>query len=104
MAKFSFNYKGKKFNIDVKECKTYFSKASGLMFRKKSPALLFIFKKKNNQAIHSFFCVDFIAIWFNRGKVVDVQFVKPWKTNVRPALKFDKLLEIPENNESFGKF
>ena len=101
MADFSFIFKGKKFNIDVKECKTYFSKMMGLMFRKKSKPLLFIFKKKNSSAIHSFFCVDFIAVWFDNGKVVDVQLVKPWRFYIKPIGKFDRLLEIPSNSNDF---
>ncbi len=103
MAKFSFNLKGKKFDIDVRECRTIFQKMMGLMFRKKSKPLLFIFSRETSESIHSFFCVDFIAIWFNKGKIIDVQLVKPWKINIKPLRKFDKLLEIPENNDNFEK-
>ena len=102
MVKFNFIYKNKKFSINVKECKGYFSKMSGLMFRKKSLPLLFIFNKPVRQAIHSFFCVEFVGIWFNRGKIVDVKHVKPWKFYVIPSGKFDKLLEIPVNNPNFN--
>jgi uncharacterized membrane protein (UPF0127 family) len=98
---FKFNYKGKTFNIDVKECRSIFSKASGLMFRKKSKPLLFIFKKLNNQPIHSFFCVPFIAIWFNGNKIVYVKLVNLWKISEKPKVKFDKILEIPTNNHFF---
>ena len=102
MVKFIFKYKKKKFNIDVCECRTVFQKMSGLMFRKKSPALLFIFNKKNNSAIHSFFCVEFITIWFNKGKIIDIKLVKPWKISIKPIGKFDKFLEIPSNKKDFN--
>ena len=100
--KFNFKYKGKNFNIDVEKCENYFSRASGLMFRKKSKPLLFIFNGKTKQAIHSFFCVPFIAVWFDGEKIVDAKFVKPWRFSVKPKEKFDKLLEIPVNDENFN--
>jgi uncharacterized membrane protein (UPF0127 family) len=103
MVKFLFEYKNRKFNIDVEECKTYLSKASGLMFRKKSKPLLFIFSRGTRESIHSFFCVNFIAIWFDNGEIVDVKLVKPWKIYIKPRRKFYKLLEIPENDENFTK-
>jgi uncharacterized membrane protein (UPF0127 family) len=98
MVNFNFELEGKKFNIEVEECKTIFQRASGLMFRKKSKPLLFIFPNENKQPIHSFFCKSFIAIWFNKDKIVDVKIVKPWKISVIPNHNFDKLLEIPDND------
>ena len=102
--KFKFKYKGKDFELDVKECKNIFSKMSGLMFRKKSKPLLFYFGKSRRGSIHSFFCKPFFAIWFNGGKVVDEKFVKPWIFWIQPKEKFDKLLEIPSNSKVFSKF
>ena len=104
MTKFSFNYKGKKINIDVLECRTFFQKMHGLMFRKKSKPLLFIFEKKTFEGIHSFFCIPFIAIWFDSNKIVGIKYVKPWKFYVAPNKKFDKLLEIPVGNPEFQLF
>jgi len=104
MVNFSFNYKGKKINIDVLECNTIFQKIHGLMFRKKSKPLLFIFNKKNREGIHSFFCLPFIAIWFDSNKIVSIKYVKPWRIYVRPSRKFDKLLEIPIGNKEFKLF
>ena len=52
MVNFSFNYKNKKYSLDVKECRSIFSKGSGLMFRKKSRPLLFIFDNPDNEAIN----------------------------------------------------
>ena len=104
MVKFNFIYKKKKINIDVKECRNFFSKASGLMFRKKSKPLLFIFSRETHEAIHSFFCLPFFAIWFRGNKIIDVQYVKPWRFYVKSLRKFDKLLEIPMNDNNFCKF
>jgi len=103
MVNFSFNYKGKKFNIDIKECRSIFSKTHGLMFRRKSKPLLFIFNNSTSESIHSFFCVPFIAIWFDGKKIIDIKYVKPWKFYVKPSKKFDKLLEIPINGKNFNQ-
>ena len=102
--KFKFNFKSKDFELDVKECKTILSKISGLMFRKKSPCLLFYFDKPRRYRIHSYFCKPFFAIWFNKDKIIDEKFIKPWIFWIQPKEKFDKLLEIPSNSEVFSKF
>ncbi len=104
MVKFNFNYKGKRISLDVKECKSVFSKISGLMFRKKSPCLLFYFGKLRRWRIHSFFCKPFYAIWFNGNKIVDEKFVRPWIFWIQPKKKFDKLLEVSSSNENFKRF
>ncbi len=87
--------KGKKIKIKVKICKSYWSKFLGLMFRKNSPPLLFIFKKEIKLNIHSFFCKPFKALWIDKNmnvrKVIDG---KPWKLNYSGIGKY--LLEIPE--------
>jgi uncharacterized membrane protein (UPF0127 family) len=102
MVNFNFKLKNKKFSMDVFECKNIFQKASGLMFRKKSKPLLFIFNKSVSESIHSFFCFPFIGIWFNRNEIVDIKYVRPWKINIKPLKKFDKLLEIPRNSRYFN--
>jgi uncharacterized membrane protein (UPF0127 family) len=102
MVKFSFRYKNKNISLDVEECRTILSRASGLMFKKKSPALLFIFNKPVKMAIHSFFCKPFIAIWFINDKIVEIKKVKPWKVHICPEKKFNKLLEIPFNNKNYS--
>jgi uncharacterized membrane protein (UPF0127 family) len=104
MVKFKFNYKGKKYELDVKECKNIFSKSRGLMFKKNSKPLLFIFNNSKKRGIHSFFCKPFVAIWFNNGRVVDVKLIKSKKVLIKPREKFDKLLEIPSNSEVFKDF
>ncbi len=100
--RFKFKYKNKNFSFNVKKCTSIFSKARGLMFRrlKNAPNLLFIFKKPGNYSIHSCFCFfDFVAVWFLGNKIIDVKIVKPFRLCVLPSIKFDKLLEIPLNNE-----
>lgn len=104
MVNFKFNYRGKEKNIEVKVCDNFFSQARGLMFRKKSKPLLFVFRKKKNRAIHSFFCVPFVALWFNGNKIVDVKIINPWKVSIKPSSKFDTLLEIPFNDKNFLVF
>lgn len=81
-------------SIKVKECKTIWSKFSGLMFRKNSPPLLFIFNKEKNLSIHSLFCKPFIALWIDDKKRITKKIVI-----VSPGLNFSGrgryLLEIP---------
>ena len=96
-----FKYRGKKFDIDVQECAGVFSKFRGLMFRKKSKPLFFVFKKPTKQSIHSFFCKPFVAIWFNNERIIDVKFVKPWRFFVKPKEKFNKILEILSSDKNF---
>lgn len=103
MAKFSFSYRAKRFNLDVKECRNIFQKMSGLMFRRRSKPLLFVFNKSVNEPIHSFFCVHFIAVWFDGEKIVDLKSVKSWKPYILPKRKFDRLLEIPVNDKNFSR-
>ena len=102
--KFKFNYKGKDIELDVRECKTIFLKISGLMFKKNSKPLLFVFRKLGKRSIHSFFCLPFIAIWFDGERIVYVKLIKSKKISIKPKEKFDKLLEIPSNSEAFSKF
>ena len=92
----------KKKRIKVKVCDTLLKKFSGLMFRKNSPPLFFIFNKNKIIQIHSLFCKPFRAIWLDEKmhvtKIIDV---KKWKLNFLGRGKY--LLEIPtplKNNKS----
>lgn len=87
-----FRYKGK--NIEVIECKSFFSKFRGLMFRKKSKPLLFVFDKPTTISIHSFFCKSFIAAWFLDGKIIEKRVVNPFSWNIKPKKPYTELLEI----------
>jgi uncharacterized membrane protein (UPF0127 family) len=90
MRTFKYNKK----RINVIECKTFFSKFRGLMFRKKSLPLLFVFKNPTREGIHSFFCKPFLAVWFLKGKVVEKRVVLPFTIYTRPEKPYTELLEI----------
>lgn len=92
---FTYYFNGTKKQIKVKICKSFWSKFSGLMFRRNSPPLLFIFKKEKRLSIHSFFCKPFRAFWLDKNKYV-TKFIdgKTWRINYSGFGKY--LLEIPE--------
>ena len=98
MKTITYFIEGKKEKIKVKICNTILKKFSGLMFRKNSPPLLFVFNKNKTLSIHSFFCKPFRAIWLNEKmqatKIVDV---KNWKMNISGKGRF--LLEIPNHSK-----
>ena len=64
---------------------TGLKKYIGLMFRWKSPNLLFIFDKESHQPIHSFFCRTFKATWYDYdGTIIYSRIVKPFLWDVKP--------------------
>ncbi len=86
---------GKKNVLKVKMCDTLLKKMMGLMFKKKSPPLLFVFNKEKKLSIHSLFCKPFKAIWLdNKMKTTRIVVVKRWRLNISGSGKY--LLEIPE--------
>jgi len=97
---FKFKFRGNFFVIgDYRICDNFLSQAIGLMFKKNPKNLLFVFERPEKISIHSFFCRKrFIAIWLLKGRVVDAKIVLPWKLNITPRKKFDKLLELPFND------
>ena len=93
-TKITYFIDGKKKVVNGKICKSIWSKFSGLMFRKNSPPLLFVFGKNKKISIHSFFCKSFRAIWLDeKMKATKVIEVKKWKLNFSGNGKY--LLEIP---------
>lgn len=98
--KFQFRYKNKNFKIKVEKSETILEQTIGLMFKKNSLPLLFIFKKPKKYFIHSFFCQQFIAVWFLRKKVIEISLIKP-NAIIKINQKSDKLLEIPINDKNF---
>lgn len=91
---FTYYNNGRKTKISVELCDTIWKKFKGLMFRKNSPPLLFVFNKEKNLSIHSFFCKPFRAIWLNGMKeVVKKESVVNWRPNISGYGKY--LLEIP---------
>ena len=96
LERINYFVNGKKKKINAKVCKTPLKKFLGLMFKKNSPPLLFIFKKEKNLTVHSFFCKPFKAIWLdkNMSQIKSLE-VKDWRLNLSGRGNF--LLEIPKN-------
>jgi len=94
LREITYFIEGKKRKIKVKVCKSFFSKARGLMFRRHSPPLLFVFNKNGNLRIHSFFCKPFRAVWLDEKmratKIIDVRNLR---LDISGRGKY--LLEIP---------
>ena len=103
VVKISFKIKKEELKLDVKELNTLIQQVIGLMFRKSSPPLLFLQKKPIIFSIHSFFCRPFVAIWFLDNKIIDIKTVRPNQFSVKPRDKFDKLLEVPDNNKEYKR-
>jgi uncharacterized membrane protein (UPF0127 family) len=103
LERFLFFIGGKKFEIGIKRCESIWSKLSGLMFKKSSPALLFIFSKERELTIHSFFCAPFIAIWLDKNlAATKIEKIEKWGINFSGRGKY--LLEIPSNeSKNFAK-
>ncbi len=94
MKNFTYFENKKKKLIKVKVCENLWNKFSGLMFRKNSPPLLFVFNKEKTLSIHSFFCKPFIAIWLDEEKKVTKKIkITKWLPNISGRGKY--LLEIP---------
>jgi hypothetical protein len=77
-------------------------KFSGLMFKeaRKANAVLFEFGRPTMQAIHSFFCPHFIAVWLDDGgNILEWRKISERKASIMPNCEFSKLLEIPLNNK-----
>jgi len=93
--KFNFNYENKEYRIECLDCKSFFMKARGLMFRKASKPLLFRFNTLGIHKIHSYFCQPFHAIWFNHGDVVGDTIIQKKGVVAFPNSPADTLLELP---------
>jgi len=82
---------------DVMKCRGM-GKLSGLMFQeaRKADAVLFDFGHPTVQAIHSFFCPHFIAVWLDeQGNILEWRKVNSRQSSITPGCEFSKLLEIP---------
>ena len=91
--------KGARIICDADVCGTFWKKFRGLMFRRKAVPLLFVFdsEMRERNAIHSFFCPRFDAVFLDRRKkIVGVERnIAPWKIAVFPRKAFIYLLELP---------
>lgn len=71
-------------------------KYHGLMFKLKSPNLIFIFDKPTLQPIHSFFCRQFLATWYdNVGTQIESRIIKPFYWDIKPSKSYCFLVEEP---------
>ncbi len=95
------DFGNKSITIEAEVCKNVFSQARGLTFRSResAPALFFPFSGDVREPIHSLFVFfPFVAIWLNeKGKVVEIRKVKPFRFYVCPKKKFRNFVEIPLN-------
>ena len=66
LKKITYSLDGKNKKIKVKICDTFLGKFLGLMFKKNSQPLLFVFDKTKTLSIHSLFCKPFLAVWKQR--------------------------------------
>ncbi len=90
----TYSIDGKKKTTNAKICDTILKKFTGLMFRRQSPPLLFVFNKNKTLSIHSLFCKPFKAIWLDdKMSTTKITDVKKWKLNISGKGKY--LLEIP---------
>jgi len=98
LKKITYFVEGKKKEIGAKLCDTPLKKFSGLMFRKNSPPLLFVFNKYKRFSIHSLFCKPFTAIWLDdKMHSTQVLEIDNWRTNIVGKGKY--LLEISRTTE-----
>lgn len=92
--KINLSYRGEKIKLSLREMRGI-NKGLGLMAYRNN-ALLFDFNGPVFSPIHSFFCKSFVAIWLDeKGAIVDIKIVKPWRLSVAPDESFSKLIEIP---------
>ncbi|GBE19419.1 MAG TPA: hypothetical protein ENG87_03105 [Candidatus Pacearchaeota archaeon] len=101
--KIGLRYKGKKITIEVRDC-SLLEMARGLIFRRKegAPSLLFDFKNKKRENIHSFFVFfPFVALWLDdQNNVIEIKIVKPFNFYIRVKKNYSKILEIPINKKN----
>jgi uncharacterized membrane protein (UPF0127 family) len=94
LEEITYSIEGKKKKIKARVVKSFTGKFKGLILKKKSPPLLFVFKKEKKLSIHSLFCKPFRAIWLDKNmkstKIIDD---KGWKFNLSGRGKY--ILEIP---------
>lgn len=102
LGKFVYYQKEKTKTLKVEVCSTLWEKFRGLMFRKNSPPLLFVFDKNKKLTIHSFFCKPFKAIWLDdKKRVTQEKLVFPWRISVSGFGKY--LIEVPLSTTNSSK-
>ena len=88
----------------VSYCDSNAKKARGLMFtsKKNAKALIFEFKSKSREPIHSFFVFfSFVGVWLDKNnKILQIKVVRPFQLSVSSEKPFSKLIEIPMNKKN----
>jgi uncharacterized membrane protein (UPF0127 family) len=91
--KFDYQENGETKSLDVVMLTSVYEKLSGLMFKRSSKPLLFVFEKEQPISIHSLFCKPFTAIWLDKNKfVVKKEIVNYRRYNIKGYGKY--LIEI----------
>jgi uncharacterized membrane protein (UPF0127 family) len=94
LKKIKYTIKGKKYSTNARVLTTIPQKFLGLMFRRQSPPLLFVFNKNKKISIHSLFCKPFKAIWLDdKMRSTKIINIRKWRFNFLGNGKY--LLEIP---------
>jgi hypothetical protein len=97
LKRFSFFIGKKKINLITKKVSIF---SFGLMFKKRSPILLWEMTKERNLGIFSLFCRPFVAIWLDKNRrVLKISSIKDWKFAIPGFGEF--LLEIPESDVNY---
>lgn len=99
---FSFNHNGRKFSLEVEECKRA-KWGLGLMFKtRETKPLLFNFGREINWTLTSLFVFfPFLALWLDdKNNVIAMRVVKPFIPGIISKKSFSKLLEIPINKKN----
>ncbi len=101
MKKFSFTFKKRKFNLNVKHFEGLRNFTTGLMFlsRKKANALLFDFKKPKDFSFSGFFVFFPFLILFldEKNNTIKMKKVSPFTWHVPTPKPYFRVLEIPIN-------
>jgi len=104
MEKFSFNYKNKKFEINIKKL-SKLGMIFGLIFvrRKKAKALLFDFQKPEKFSFTSLFVFfPFVILWLDKeNNVIDMKKIKAFQWHISSVKQYYQVLEIPFNKDYF---
>lgn len=99
MVKLDNITKGKIFGNEIVFCRSAFSKATGLMFRKiKNKAMVFFFGKERRISLHMFFVFVSIDVLFldKERKVIEIkERFKPF-TFYKSKKKISYVIELPE--------
>ena len=103
MEKFTFNYKSKKINLNVKKLSGLKNFTGGLMFisGKKAKPLLFEFKKPEKIAFTGLFVFfPFMILWlYRKNNVLDAKKIRPFEWHIPTRKPYFKVLEIPFNKK-----